>query len=69
MNASLDAIAIRVRRGGKWCSKFIGELDDLTEEEIAVLPWGEQLRDMLRHDPAWEHAADAREWRREKTEQ
>jgi hypothetical protein len=31
----LDQIVVRVLRGGKWLNGFVGELDYLTEEEIA----------------------------------
>ncbi len=60
--SELDHISIRVKRDGRWQSKFINELDYITAEEIKELSWGFRLRDMLRADPTWKPSDEAFEW-------
>jgi hypothetical protein len=60
----LDQIVVRVLRGGKWLNGFVGELDYLTEEEIAstIPSLGNVIRALLNDNPAWEHSVNRQVW-------
>lgn len=60
--SELDHIALRLKRGGRWVSVMMEEVEYLLDEEIDVLDWADELTTMLANDPGWRRTING--WQR-----
>lgn len=64
--SDLDTIAIRVKRGGRYISVFVSELNFITGEELENLapPVKEAIVNALKANPDWRQEMDTWQWGR-----
>lgn len=63
---TLDGIALRLFRDGRWQSLPIGHTDHLLDDEIQQMSWADELTTMLANDPHWKRMPHG--WARRRSE-
>lgn len=64
--SDLDTIAIRVKRGDRYISAFVSELNYITAQELENMapPVKDAIVNALKADPSWRQELDVWQWGR-----